>query len=181
MRKRSRLLALTALLLVPAGAGLVAVWYDGTRSTEGKAMAKLEGTISIAGLPPHRGLIVNLCFFPVKAADAPAPHGGDPPAEAVTDSHEVANQVDLHTESSQTSYDLPFAVERPAGHYYLQVRAILFRTKTGKVFAQAEQFFFARRPLSLTEEPLGHVTLPVHWPQMPLEELGTYGVAEPRK
>ena len=85
----------------------------------------------------------------------PAPYGGDPPAEAVTDCHEVANQVDLHTESSQAAYDLPFAVERPAGFYYLQVRAILFRTQAGKVFAQAEQFFFARRPLPLTEEPLG--------------------------
>jgi hypothetical protein len=109
-------------------------------------MARLEGTIAVAGLPPHRGLIVNLCFFKVGAADAPAPYGGDPPAEAVTDSHEVAKQVDLHTESSQSGYDLPFAVERPAGYYYLQVRAILFRTQAGKVFAQVEQFFFARQP-----------------------------------
>jgi hypothetical protein len=110
-------------------------------------VAKLEGTIAVAGLPPHRGLIVNLCFFPVSTAAAPAPYGGDPPAEAVIDSHEVAKQVDLNTESSQSSYDLPFAVERPAGYYYLQVRAILFRAQEGKVFAQAEQFFFARRPL----------------------------------
>ncbi len=144
-------------------------------------MAKLEGTIAVAGLPPHRGLIVNLCFFPVGAADAAAPYGGEPPAEAVTDSHEVAKKVDLHSESSQSAYDLPFVVERPAGFYYLQVRAILLRLQAGKVFAQAEQFFFARRPLSLTEEPLGHVTLPVRWPQIPLAELGTYGVVEPRR
>jgi hypothetical protein len=144
-------------------------------------MAKLEGTIAVTGLPPHRGLIVNLCFFPVGAADAPAPYGGDPPAEAVTDGQEIAKQVDLHTESSQSGYDLPFAVERPAGYYYLQVRAILFRTKASKVFAQAEQFFFARRPLPLTEEPLGRITLPIQWPQIPLEELGTYGVVEPQR
>jgi hypothetical protein len=143
-------------------------------------MAKLEGTIAVTGLPPHRGLIVNLCFFPVGAADAPAPYGGDPPAEAVTDRHEVAKQVDLNTESPESGYDLPFAVERPAGYYYLQVRAILFRTQAGKVFAKAEQFFFARRPLPLTDEPIGRITLPVQWPQIPLEELGTYGVAEPR-
>jgi hypothetical protein len=144
-------------------------------------MAKLEGTIAVGGLPPHRGLIVNLCFFPVGAADAPAPYGGDPPAEAVTESHEVAKQVHLHTESSQSGYDFPFTVERPAGYYYLQVRAILFRTQAGKVFAQAEQFFFARRPLPLTEDPIGRITLPVQWPQIPLEKLGTYGVVEPRK
>jgi hypothetical protein len=144
-------------------------------------MAKLEGTIALAGLPPHRGLIVNLCFFPVTAADAPAPYGGDPPGEAVTDCHEVTKQVDLHTESSQSGYGLPFTVERPAGYYYLQVRAILFRTRADKVFAQAEQFFFARRPLPLTEEPIGRITLPVQWPQIPLEELETYGVVKPRK
>jgi hypothetical protein len=123
-------------------------------------MAKLEGTIAVAGLPPHRGLIVNLCFFPVTAGDAPAPYGGDPPAEAVTDCHQVVEQVDLNAESSQPRYDLPLAVERPAGYYYLQVRAILFRTQAGKVFAQAEQFFFARRPLLLTEEPIGRITRP---------------------
>jgi hypothetical protein len=143
-------------------------------------MATLEGTVIVTGLPPHRGLIVNLCFFSVAAADARAPHGGNPPAEAVTDSHEVAKQVDLHTESSQSSYEFPFVVERPTGFYYLQVRAILFRTQAGKVFAQAEQFFFAQRPLPLTEEPLGHVTLPVQWPQIPLQELGNYGVVKPR-
>ncbi len=65
-------------------------------------MAKLEGTIAVTGLPPHRGLIVSLCCFPVKSVDAPAPYSGDPPAKAVTDSHEVAKQLDLHTESSQS-------------------------------------------------------------------------------
>ena len=143
-------------------------------------MAKLEGTLSVGGLPLHRGLIVSLCFFRVAAATDPAPYGGDPPGEAVTDSHEVFKHVDLNAESSRSAYDLPFAVERPAGFYYLQVRAILFRTQAGKVFAQAEQFFFARRPLPLTDEPLGQVALPVQWPQIPLEELGTYGVVEPR-
>ena len=145
-------------------------------------MVTLEGTIAITGLPPHRGLIVTLCFFPVRAADARDPFDGDPPVEAVTDTQEVANQVDLDAESSQSDYDLPFVLERPAGFYYLQVRCILFRSQAGKVFAQAEQFYFARRPLSLSEEPpLGHVTLPVQWPQIPLEELGTYGNVEPQK
>jgi hypothetical protein len=112
-------------------------------------MAKLEGSIAIVGLPPHRGLIVTLCFFPVESADAPAPYGGDPPGEAATDTHEVANQVDLHTESSQSAYDLPFVADRPDGLYYLQVRTVLFRTRAAKVFAQAEQFFFARRAAAL--------------------------------
>jgi hypothetical protein len=142
-------------------------------------MAKFEGSIALTGLPPHRGLIVSLCFFPVEAADAPAPYGGDPPADAVTDSHEVVKQVDLNTETSQPSYDLPFVVERPAGFYYLQVRAILFRKPAEKVFAQAEQFFFARRPLPLTQS-LSNVTLPVEWPQLEVDELHIYGVVKPQ-
>jgi len=144
-------------------------------------MVTLEGTVAVTGLPPHRGLIVTLCFFPVGSADARAPFDGDPPAEVVTDTHEIANQVDLHTESSQSAYDLPFVLDRPAGFYYLQLRCILFRTHAGKVFAQAEQFYFARRPLSLTEALFGRVTLPVQWPQVPLEELGIYGNVEPQQ
>jgi len=144
-------------------------------------MATLEGTIAVTGLPPHRGLVVTLCLFPVGSADAPDPFDGDPPAEAVTDTHEVTHQVDLDRESSQSAYDLPFELERPAGFYYLQVRCLLFRIQAGKAFAQAEQFYFARRPLPLTEAPLGHITLPVPWPQIPLEELETYGTIEPQQ
>src|SRR3954467_814124 len=101
-------------------------------------MAKLDGTIAVSGLPPHRGMIVSLCFYRVDVADAPAPYGGDPPAEAATDCHEVVNHVDLNTESSQGDYELPFRIPRPAGFYYLQVRSILFRANAGKVVAQAE-------------------------------------------
>jgi hypothetical protein len=143
-------------------------------------MAKLDGTIALAGLPPHRGLIVSLCFYRVEAADAPDPYGGDPPAEAATDCHEIAKQVDLNAESSQAAYDLPFGIERPAGFYYLQVRAILFRTQAGKVFAQAEQFFFGRRPVHVGSEAEGKLTLPISWPTQALEELHSYGTVSPQ-
>jgi hypothetical protein len=143
-------------------------------------MAQLEGAIEIAGLPPHRGLIVSLCFYRVEAPDAPAPHGGDPPAEAATDCTEVVKQVDLNTESSQAAYNLPFSIERPAGFYYLQVRAILFRTQAGKVLAQAEQFFFGHRPVHIASVPAGTLTLPVSWPTQAVEELHDYGLVSPQ-
>jgi hypothetical protein len=144
-------------------------------------MAKLEGTIAIAGLPPHRGLIVSLCFYRVDAAEAPAPHGGDPPAEAATDCHEVVNEVDLNTESSQSAYDLPFRIERPAGFYYLQVRVILFRMQAEKVLAQAEQFFFGNRPIHIRAELQDMLTLPAVWPTQALEELHHYDTVNPPK
>jgi hypothetical protein len=124
--------------------------------------------------------MVSLCFFRVGSADAPAPYGGDPPAEAATDCHQVAKQVDLNTESSQVRYELPFSVERPAGFYYLQVRAILFRAQAGKVFAQVEPFFYSRRPLEITEPAAGFVTLPMSWPRDAVEDLEFYGVLEPQ-
>ncbi len=143
-------------------------------------MPTLDGTVALAGLPPHRGLIVNLCFFPVASADSPAPFGGDPPTESVTDCERVIEQADFNSEVDQPAYDLPFTIERPVGFYYLQVRVILFRAQAGKMFAQVEPYFFARRPLPLTDPPPGRVTLPVQWPQIPLEELGTDGFIEPR-
>ncbi|MGL4422701.1 MAG: hypothetical protein ACRCZF_18675, partial [Gemmataceae bacterium] len=141
---------------------------------------KLQGTIAVAGLPPHGGLIVSLCFYRVVAADIPAPYGGDPPAEAATDCHEAVKRVDLDAESSQSTYELPFNVERPDGFYYLQVRAILFRVQVGKVLAHAEQFFFGQRPVQVVPGSEVAITLPVSWPALPVEELHHYGTVLPQ-
>ena len=141
----------------------------------------LDGAISITDLPPHRGLIVNLCLFPVAGPDAPAPHGGHPPAQAATDCHEVFKQVDLDAESQVPAFEHPFAFERPPGYYYLQLRVILFRTQGGKAFGQAEQFFFGRRPIRVTAGSCGPVTLPVSWPTEPLEALHHYGTVKPQR
>lgn len=142
-------------------------------------MGRLDGTIAVTGLPAHRGLILTVCFYPVSGPGSPAPHGGDPPAEAAIDCHEVVNDVHPHEESDQAAYDFPFGIDRPAGHYYLQVRAILFRDKGDSLFAQAEQFFFSRRPFEVMQAGGDRVTLPVAWPGLPLEELHHYGTVHP--
>ena len=141
---------------------------------------KLAGEIEIANLPSHFGLTVSLAFFPVSAPDAPAPYDGDPPGDVVIDCEELYNEVDLDTEVEQPVRTIPFSVKRPAGSYYLQLRTLLYRKQDEKVFAQAEQFFFGRRPLTLLDD-LTSVTLPVEWPSIPLDELGHYGTIEPRK
>lgn len=132
------------------------------------------------GLPPHRGIIVNLCFFAVPDPEAPVPFNGDPPAEATTDCDKVLEQVDLATESQEATRDFAFRVDRAPGFYFVQVRVILFRTNAGKVFGQAEQFFYARRPVQITAEPESSVTFPVSWPTEPLEELHRYGTLRPQ-
>lgn len=140
-------------------------------------MAQLEGNVLLSGLPPHRGLIVSLAFFRVAAADDPRPFGGDPPPEAVTDCSSVYDRVDLDSESRQSEYSLPFVAERPAGNYYLQLRATLFRMQDGKVFAQVEQFFFRRRPLPIPSP--GMPTLPIQWPSESIADLHHYGTIHP--
>src|SRR5262249_14573589 len=139
-------------------------------------MPKLTGKIATDGLPPHHGLVVHLCFFPVTTADAPEPRPLDP--AGWPDHTEVARHVYPHTESSQTVYDLPFAVERPAGFYYLQVHASLLRTHEGKMCAQVEQFIFGgdNGPLALID---GSISLPISWPSTSLNELDSLGVAMP--
>jgi hypothetical protein len=144
------------------------------------AMGRLDGTISLSGLPSHRGLILDLCLFHVSGPDAPAPHGGDPPAEAATDCHKVVEQVDLNAESQRVDFDQPFSLERQPGFYYVQVRAVLFRSRDGSLFAQAEQFFFGHRPVRIGPVSEGRITLPVSWPTEPLEDLHRYGTVGPQ-
>ena len=79
---------------------------------------------------------------------------------------------------ADASVEQEFEVERSEGFYYLQVRVMLFRAQAGKTFAQAEQFFFVRRFLSV---PCDRVTLPVVWPDIPLNDLQHHGTVRPAK
>ena len=144
-------------------------------------MARLQGSILLTGLPPRRGLIVTLCFFPVSSPTAAVPYNGDPPAEACDDCDNVFDQVDLHEETIATTFEHKFRAERAPGYYYVQLSAILFRTHGGKVLAQTERFFFGRRPVHVSSEPEGDVTLPVNWPTQPVEALHTYATVTPRQ
>lgn len=125
-------------------------------------------------------MIVNLCFFAVAGADTPAPYGGDPPAEAATDCDKIFEQVDLERESQDPAVEIGFSVERAARFYYVQIRAILFQTKEGKMFAQAEQFFFGKRPIAFGVASQENVTFPVEWPTMGVEDLHHYGTVSPQ-
>ena len=144
-------------------------------------MPKLSGTVLISRLPPNHGLIVNVCFFAVAGPDAPAPYAGDPPAEAATDCEKIFERVDPETESNDSTVEISLSVERTGGYYYAQVRVILFQRKEGKMFAQAEQFFFGKQPVVLGQEPQTNVTFPVEWPRVPLENLHHYGTVRPQR
>ena len=144
-------------------------------------MAIIEGKIALTGLPPHRGLIVTPCFFPVTGPSAPVPYDGEPPGGAATESHVVYEAVNLDHESTESSVEIAFAAERPLGYWYIQLRAVLFRKGSGKVFAQAEQFFFRRRPLHVDSEYVAGVFIPMTWPSTRIEDLGHYGTVHPAR
>ena len=139
-----------------------------------------DGAIEHSNLPPARGLTLDVAFFRVPTADTPPPFDGNPPGDAVTDCHTVYKQVDLDTDSIDIPELLPFSIPREPGIYYLQLRAMLCRFHNGKHFAQTEQFFFTRQPLEISPE-LPSVTLPMEWPDIPLEDLGVYGTVKPKR
>ena len=143
-------------------------------------MKTLAGKIALHNLPPHRGLSVNIAFFPVQDDKAPKPFGGDPPGDAIKDTETVFEAVDLANEITVSTRDIPFSLSRPPGYYYIQLRFILYRIQDGKAYAQAEQFFFGKRTLPLFDNISG-ITLPVEWPPIPLKELGAYGTIQPTK
>lgn len=144
-------------------------------------MPALVGNLVLSGLPPHLGMLVSLCFFAVKDRDSPAPYNGDPPTEAATDLEEIVNNMPLKNESRATSFEQNFQAERPAGYYFVQVRVVLFQKRGGKIFGQLETFFFSKRPICFDSTMEQQVTFPVMWPDIPLENLHTYGVFKPSK
>lgn len=141
-------------------------------------MAKLIGKVCLTNLPPRTGVLVNLAFFRVSQEVDPAPFDSDPPPDRVTDVEELVDDVHLETEKCDRSLEWKFEIERSVGFYYLQLSVVLFRSQNGRKFAQSEQFFFRRRPISL---PAEGVILGVPWPEVPLEKLHRYGTVNPRK
>lgn len=135
---------------------------------------QLSGIIAISDMPPHLGLIVRLALHPVFNSDD-APPGDDAFPEEST---EVYNSVDLNIELAQPFIEIPYVINCTASHVYIQLSTIMFRQKGEKAFAQVERFTFAKRSLPLFED-MRSVTLPVTWPQIPLEELGSYGTVYP--
>ncbi|HLY11823.1 MAG TPA: hypothetical protein VKW04_21155 [Planctomycetota bacterium] len=142
---------------------------------------KVAGIITLSELPPHRGLILNVCFYKVSAFDTPPPYDGQPPAKAAIDVHQVVEDVDVERESPATSREHPFALEHPTGYYYVEVRAILFRKRGDLMMAQVEQFFYGTRPLLITESVEAPVTFPVVWPADSPERLKTFGIFRPQQ
>ncbi len=140
-----------------------------------KKKGTLTGEVVLRGLPPHKMYSVTVTFFPVASAAAPAPFDGDPPTDRWTDTSSVKEAEEPDDKP------LRFSFQRTAGHYYLGVSVIAFLERDGKMFAQVERFFPMTRPCEIRAGGEQQIQLPVSWPDIPFDELHTYGTVHPQR
>jgi hypothetical protein len=140
-----------------------------------KKKGTVGGEVVLRGLPPHKMYSVTVTFFPVSSISSPPPFNADPPVDKWTDTSSV--------KEAEESDDKPlrFSFQRAAGYYYLGVGVIAFLERGGKMFAQVERFFPMSRPCKIQAGGEEHVQLSVSWPDIPLEELHTYGTVHPKR
>ncbi len=129
----------------------------------------------LRGLPPHKMYSVTVTFFPVPSAASPAPYDGNPPANRMTDTASVKE-----AEEPDDNH-LRFSFQCTAGHYYLGVGVIVYFERDGKMFAQVERFFPMTAPCEVRGGGEQQIQLAVSWPDIPFDELHTYGTAHPQR
>lgn len=140
-----------------------------------KRKGTLKGEVVLRGLPPHKMYSASVTFFPVASAAAPPPFAGDPPPERWTD--------DASVKEADEPDDKPlhFSFQRAAGFYFLGVGVIAYLERDGRMFAQVERFFPMTRPCEIRADSEQQIELAVSWPDIPFEELQTYGTVHPQR
>ena len=140
-----------------------------------KKNGSIAGLVVVYGLPPHKLYSVSVTFFPVASASTPPPFAGDPPVDQYIDEESVKEAEEPDDKSLQ------FRFQRPEGFYYLAVGIIAFLERNGKMFAQVERFFPMTRPCQIQSGVEAHADLIVTWPDIPFDELHSYGTIYPNK
>ena len=135
----------------------------------------LAGEVTISGLPPHKAYSVSLTFFQVSSEHSPPPFQGDPPTDKRTDTESVKEAEEPDDKA------LRFRIQRTSGFYYLGVGVIAYLERSGKMFAQVERFFPMARPCEIRTGDNQQLNLHVTWPDIPFDELNTYGTIHPNK
>ena len=135
----------------------------------------LIGQIVLRGLPPHKMYSTSMTFFRVSSATSPPPFDGDPPANEWTtaDSVKEADEPD--------DKPLRFCLQKGAGFYYIGIGVIAYMERGGKMFAQVERFFPMVTPCQIQPGIEQQFELSVSWPDIPFDELPSYGTIYPSK
>jgi hypothetical protein len=141
-----------------------------------KKKGTLTGEVVLHGLPPHKMYSVTVTFFRVVSASAPPPFGGDPSVDQYPDDDESVKEADEPDDKP-----LRFRAQRSVGFYYLAVGVIAYLERGDRMFAQVERFFPMTSPCEITAAGEQHVQLKVWWPDIPFDELHSYGTIHPQK
>ena len=140
-----------------------------------KKKGTLSGEVVLSGLPPHKMYSVTVTFFPVASAASSTPFDGDPPPDKWTDTSPVKEAEEPDDKQ------LRFSFQRTAGYYYLGVGVIAYLERGGKMFAQVERFFPMTQPCEIRAGGKHQIQLAVSWPDIPFDELPTYGTIHPQR
>ena len=138
-----------------------------------RGKGRVKGTVEIVGLPECKMFSVSLCFFEVLSLDSPAPFDGMPPAHAYSD------EVSLKEAEEVMDGALTFVLSRPSGFYFLDVGVIAYFEKADKFYAQVEHFFPLERAIEVKRNVESVFKLTPKWPDIPLDELESYGTMKP--
>jgi hypothetical protein len=79
------------------------------------------------------------------------------------------------------NFPLKFSLTKPSGFYFVDVGVIAFREVDGKMYAQVEHFFPNEKPVEIVQNEETFIQLTVKWPDIPLGELGSYGIVYPSR
>ncbi len=140
-----------------------------------KKKGAVNGVVIIHGLPAHEMYSVSLTAFKVASAESSPPFNGDPPIEKWDNS-------DYSVKEPEEPDDKPlhFSFETSPGFYYFGVGVIAFINKNEKMFAQVERFFPMTQPIHIQVATSKPLELIVSWPDIPFEELNSYGTMHPQ-
>lgn len=133
----------------------------------------IAGEILLHGLPSHKMYCLSVTFFPVSSDASPPPFDADPPVDSWIDT-EWVKEVEEPDDKP-----LRFSFQRAAGYYYLGVGVIIFLERDGQRFAQVERFFPMSRPCQIQSGVQKQLQLAVTWPDIPFDQLHTYGTVYP--
>ena len=138
-----------------------------------KKSGTVSGHITIYGLPSHKMYSASVTLFPVAAGNSPPPFDGAPPAQEWIDTQSI-KEADEPEEKT-----LSFKLQRTPGFYYLGVSVIAYIERDGKLIAHVERFLPMSKPCHISSRPLQPLILDVAWPDVPFNQLQSYGTIYP--
>ena len=138
-----------------------------------RSKGNLSGTLTVDGLPECKTFSVTLSLVSTQGEDDTAP--------AEFSSHALDNAISVAVKEEFDNRGLPldFDAECSVGNYFIDVGVIDYREEEGKIYAQVEHFVPTQTPVIIEKNHRCDLAIEVTWPDIPLSDLGSYGIIKP--